>query len=46
MQGWNHQVEAVRQVRGEGGDRQVPDCNFVHYSSDVAGKAISIIYGK
>jgi acetyl-CoA acetyltransferase len=46
MQGWNHQVEAVRQVRGEGGDRQVPDCNFVHYSSDVAGKAVSIIYGK
>jgi acetyl-CoA acetyltransferase len=46
MQGWAHQVEAVRQVRGQCGDRQVPDCNFVHYSSDVAGKAVSIIYGK
>jgi acetyl-CoA acetyltransferase len=45
MQGWNHQIEAVRQVRGECGDRQTPDCNFVHYSSDVAGKAVSIIYG-
>lgn len=46
MQGWAHQIEAVRQVRGTCGARQVPDCRHVHYSSDVAGKAVSIIYGR
>ena len=45
MQGWNHQIEAVRQIRGEGGDRQVPDCRHVHYVSDVAGKVVSLMYG-
>ncbi|HET6607396.1 MAG TPA: thiolase family protein [Rhodopila sp.] len=46
MQGWAHQVEAVRQVRGECDAHQVKDCRFVHYNSDVAGKAVSVIYGK
>ncbi|MEF2557381.1 thiolase family protein [Aurantimonas sp. C2-5-R2] len=46
MQGWNHQIECVRQLRGHAGERQVEDARYAHYSSDVAGKAVSILYSR
>lgn len=44
MQGWNHQIEAVRQLRHEAGARQTSGARHAQYISDVAGKVASIIY--
>jgi acetyl-CoA acetyltransferase len=45
MQGWGLAVEAVRQVRGACGERQVKDCAFVHYMA-ASPVVTSIIYGR
>jgi len=46
MQGWGHQAECVRQLRGAAGERQVPGARTAQYVSDVAGKVTSLIYGR
>jgi acetyl-CoA acetyltransferase len=45
MQGWGLNVEAVRQIRGNCGERQVKDAKFVQFLA-ATPLATSIIYGK
>jgi acetyl-CoA acetyltransferase len=45
MQGWALNVEAVRQIRGDCGARQLKDCNLVQYVC-AAPMVSGIVYGK
>jgi acetyl-CoA acetyltransferase len=33
IMGWNHQVEAVRQLRGECGQRQIKDVGIIQWAN-------------
>ena len=46
MQGWSHQLEAVRRLRGEAAGPQYEKCRHMQYMSDVGGKVFSIIYSR
>jgi acetyl-CoA acetyltransferase len=46
MQGWNHQVELVRQLRGGVGVRQVTGANIAQYTQDALGSCLSVVYTK
>jgi len=45
MQGWALNVEAVRQLRGELGERQVPDAELIQYMQG-GPLSLSIVYGR
>jgi len=45
MQGWAHQLEAVRRLRNEAAGPQYQKSRHVQYISDVGGKVASVIYG-
>jgi acetyl-CoA acetyltransferase len=45
MQGWGHQLEAVRRLRGESPGPQYERCRHIQYTSDVGGNVFSVIYG-
>ena len=44
LQGWNQHAESVRQLRGEAGPRQVPDCQRILYWGLSALPSASLLY--
>jgi acetyl-CoA acetyltransferase len=46
MHGWNAQAEMVRQLRGEAGERQIPNARYTQFMLNQNAKAGSVIYGR
>jgi acetyl-CoA acetyltransferase len=44
LQGWNQHAEAVRQLRGQAGERQVPNCRRILYWGLSALPSASLLY--
>jgi hypothetical protein len=44
MPGWGHQVELVRQLRRQAGDRQVAGARVAQYMASSVGKVQTIHY--
>lgn len=44
LQGWNQHAESVRQLRGQAGERQVPDCRRILYWGLSALPSASLLY--
>jgi acetyl-CoA acetyltransferase len=44
LQGWNQHAESVRQLRGQAGARQVPDCKRILYVALSALPTASLLY--
>ena len=44
LQGWNHNVELVRQIRGGLGPRQVEGAEIAQYNQDTSGACQTVIY--
>jgi len=44
LQGWNQHAESVRQLRGQAGPRQVPDCQRILYWGLSALPSASLLY--
>ena len=44
MQGWNAQAEAIRQLSGEAGERQVENCRLAQFVVSQNAKAGALIY--
>ena len=44
LQGWNNHAESVRQLRGQAGERQIPNCKTILYYGLSVVPAASVLF--